>query len=187
MKQDSIFKGDALAVRILSNTGNVCHTKPFFLKQEYQDREPCALKHLEQYNELKGHMSDIMASFGEPQHPGRRPDLDHLNGPQDGPPKHHGHHKEHKHKHHKGKKHHDEPAPPPPSDDVNSHNNEAPPPPPPPHGGHGKHHHKDHKHKHHKGKKPHDEPAPPPPPGALAQNEWTNDNPTPVVANEAGN
>lgn len=142
-------------------------------------------------------MSDLMTSFGDFPH-GRRPDFEHLSGPQGGPPHHHGNHvhqhKEHKHKHHKGKNHHGEPAPPPPPPSgelaenmwipgSSPHHNEAPPPPPH-HDGHGKHLHKVHKHKHHKGKKHHDEPAPPP--GESSVNRWVDENSSAVLANELG-
>jgi hypothetical protein len=103
------------------------------LLQDYENREPCALRHDEQYSELKQHMNDLKESFGDFHHGGFEggfnpafvPPHDGPGGPPPPPPpphhghhghhKHHHHHKEHKgHKKHHGHKHHDEPAPPAP-------------------------------------------------------------------------
>ncbi|KAF1799739.1 hypothetical protein V8B55DRAFT_1541114 [Mucor lusitanicus] len=70
--------------------------------------EPCALRHLEQYKELKHHMEFVENAFGEPTHGA----WDAYPPPPfaiDEPKPHHRHHKHHKdHKDHKGKKHHHE-------------------------------------------------------------------------------
>ncbi|KAG2231417.1 hypothetical protein INT48_003655 [Thamnidium elegans] len=121
--------------------------------------EPNALRHIEQYVELKQHMDMLSESFADsdpcerPQHSQFRPLLvstDDDTPPPPPPPHspHYGHHREHHHKdhkkhkhhkHHKGKKHHNEPVPPPPPNPFS--NSE------PSVMGHKKKKHHDHPHK----------------------------------------
>ncbi|GAA5801586.1 hypothetical protein EDC94DRAFT_675952 [Helicostylum pulchrum] len=71
--------------------------------------DSCALRHIEQYVELKQHMDMLSDSFTDPWERSQHPPPSPLSSNQ---VHHHNGHK--KHNHHKGKKHHSEPTSPPP-------------------------------------------------------------------------